>query len=88
MSEKIVITRKDLFEQVWSEPMTKLAKKYGLSNVGLRKKIRKLSIPLPKRGYWQRKQFADPDPPPALPAYDGSEAIEFLNYPNRHNKKF
>jgi len=38
MQEKIRITRKDLYEQVWSEPMVKLAKKYGVSDVGLRKR--------------------------------------------------
>lgn len=47
MPEKIQITRKELYEQVWAEPMTRLAKKYGVSDVGLRKRCLKLNIPVP-----------------------------------------
>jgi len=36
--------------------MWTLAKKYGISDVGLAKVCRKLTIPLPGRGYWARKQ--------------------------------
>ena len=36
--------------------MQTLAKKYGISDVGLAKTCRKLSIPLPGRGYWARKE--------------------------------
>ena len=39
--------REDLYEQVWSEPMIKLANRCGISDVGLRKICRKLEIPLP-----------------------------------------
>jgi hypothetical protein len=31
-----------------------LAEKYGISDVGLAKNCRKLSIPLPGRGYWAK----------------------------------
>jgi hypothetical protein len=47
--------RNELYEEVWATPMAKLAKKYGISDVGLAKVCRKLSIPLPGRGYWARK---------------------------------
>lgn len=36
--------------------MQTLAKKYGISDVGLAKTCRKLFIPLPGRGYWARKE--------------------------------
>lgn len=48
--------RDELYEEVWTTPMKTLAKKYGLSDVGLAKTCRKLSIPLPGRGYWARKE--------------------------------
>jgi hypothetical protein len=32
----IVITRKHLYERVWVEPIQKLSKEYGLSDVGSR----------------------------------------------------
>jgi len=48
--------RDELYEEVWATPMQTLAKKYGISDVGLAKVCRKLSIPLPGRGYWARKE--------------------------------
>jgi hypothetical protein len=46
--------REELFEAVWSTPMRKLAQRYGISDVGLAKVCRKLSIPLPGLGYWAK----------------------------------
>ncbi len=48
--------RDELYEEVWTTPMQILAKKYGISDVGLAKTCRKLFIPLPGRGYWARKE--------------------------------
>ena len=36
--------------------MAKLAKQYGISDVGLAKVCRKLAIPVPGRGYWAKKE--------------------------------
>jgi hypothetical protein len=55
-TDSLTLTRKELYDLVWSEPMTKLADRFGLSDVGLKKKCRKLNIPVPSRGYWARKQ--------------------------------
>jgi hypothetical protein len=48
--------REELYQEVWSAAMWTLAKKYGISDVGLAKVCRKLNIPLPGRGYWAKKQ--------------------------------
>ena len=48
--------RDSLYEEVWATPMAKLAKKYGISDVGLAKVCRKLTIPVPGRGYWAKKE--------------------------------
>ena len=53
----ITITRKTLYNQVWSEPMLHLARRYGISDVGLAKICRKHNIPKPPRGYWAKLQF-------------------------------
>ncbi|MBA4418724.1 MAG: hypothetical protein C0392_12570 [Syntrophus sp. (in: bacteria)] len=55
LQHEIVVTREELYNQVWSEPMTKLSLKYGLSDVGLAKICKKLNIPRPPRGYWAQK---------------------------------
>jgi hypothetical protein len=47
----ISIPRHQLYEQVWSQPMTLLARQYGISDVALAKICRKLGVPYPGRGY-------------------------------------
>lgn len=55
--ETIKFTRKELYDLVWENPLSKLARKYNLSDNGLRKVCKKLDIPLPKNGHWQKIQF-------------------------------
>ena len=50
------LTREELYAQVWAEPMTKLARRYGLSDRGLAKICTRMGIPVPGRGYWARVQ--------------------------------
>ena len=40
------ITRQALYEAVWAQPITKLAKDFGVSDVGLAKACRKLAVSL------------------------------------------
>jgi hypothetical protein len=53
-SEIINLTRAELYEKVWTTPMQKLAKEFGLSDVGLSKLCHRHEIPVPGRGYWAR----------------------------------
>jgi len=63
----ITISRKELYEQVWSEPVMQLAKRYGFSDVWLAKICRRHDIPRPPRGYWARKQSGQKVPRTPLP---------------------
>tara|TARA_R110002072_G_scaffold3149_9_gene23541 strand:- start:3436 stop:4593 length:1158 start_codon:yes stop_codon:yes gene_type:complete len=66
--EVIILTRKELYESVWMEPIVKLAKEWGMSDVGLAKACRRHDIPIPPRGYWAKKEFGKPLPKrPVLP---------------------
>lgn len=47
--------RELLYEEVWQSPVSKVAEKYGISDVAIAKVCRKLKIPVPGRGYWARK---------------------------------
>jgi hypothetical protein len=49
------ITREQLYEEVWAEPITKVAGRYGVSDVAVAKWCRKLNVPRPGRGYWAQK---------------------------------
>jgi hypothetical protein len=58
-----------LYEEVWTEPVQKLAKKYGVFDVGLAKACRKLRVPLPGLGYWAKRMAGKQvRMRPALPA--------------------
>jgi len=52
----IEISRKDLYERVWAEPIQKISREYGLSDVGLAKVCHRYNIPVPPRGYWAKLQ--------------------------------
>lgn len=67
---KIKLEREKLYEEIWSEPVSILAVRYGLSDVGLAKTCRRLNIPLPGRGYWAKiraGQIVEKIPLPPLP---------------------
>ena len=53
-AELQTIHRRKLYEQVWSEPVMKVAPRYGLSDSGLLKICDRLGIPTPGLGYWAR----------------------------------
>ncbi|CAG1771496.1 hypothetical protein BAC3_01858 [uncultured bacterium] len=72
------VKREELYERIWTQPVVQIAKEYGLSDVGLRKKCKKFKIPLPPLGYWAKKQFGKPiGERPPLPPYDGEKEIKF-----------
>lgn len=72
----MTISRKQLYDQVWQEPMCRLAQRYGISDVGLAKICRKHDIPIPARGYWAKKQAGHNPPQIALPNPSKELSIE------------
>jgi hypothetical protein len=58
--KEVKLTRKKLYDLVWSEPLTKLAKKFGSSDNILRATCKKYNIPLPKSGHWMKIQYGKP----------------------------
>src|SRR6266849_3762714 len=63
----ITYRRGELYEQVWAEPMTTVAARFGVSSVALGKMCRKLGVPAPPRGYWAKRKFGHAPRPPPLP---------------------
>lgn len=49
-------SRQELYELVWSKSMLALSKEYNISDVGLRKMCRRMEIPVPRLGHWQKVQ--------------------------------
>ncbi len=65
MDKPITMSREALYQLVWSEPISTLAKRFDLSDQGLSKKCAKHRIPCPKVGYWAKVQHGhQPDKTP------------------------
>ena len=54
-SSDVTLTREQLYDFVWNEPVRTVAARYGLSDRGLAKICVRLHVPLPGRGYWAQK---------------------------------
>src|ERR1700722_9092027 len=65
--ERLTLSREDLYELAWSKPISELAKDFGISDVGLAKRCRRLGVPLPGRGYWARIDAGQKPYRPKLP---------------------
>lgn len=65
--EKKEPSREELYELVWSKPMASLSLELGISDVALKKRCRKLSIPTPRRGYWAKVEAGKRVVRPKLP---------------------
>ncbi|MCJ7764759.1 MAG: hypothetical protein MUP09_02340 [Thiovulaceae bacterium] len=64
------IDREQLYKQVWSEPLTKLAPRYKLTPYALKKLCDRFVIPLPTVGHWSKIAYAKAVDIPSLPVYE------------------
>ena len=83
MSSLKTLSRKELYELVWSMPVRDLAKQFDISDRGLAKKCETHKVPRPPQGYWlkneqDRKRLVKP-----LPTNDDEwlETIDFFPRP-------
>lgn len=70
------LSRKQLYELIWSTPASKLAQQFGVSDVAIAKRCRKLNVPRPPRGYWAKIAVGETPPKPPLPPDPTSEVVE------------
>lgn len=76
--KEVRISREELYEQVWSERLSDIIKKYYISENGLIKKCREWNIPLPNLKYWIKlKDTTNPPERIPLPKYSGYDMEYF-----------
>ena len=80
-----LITRIELYEQIWDTPISLLAKKYGISDVGLAKICRRMDIPRPPRGYWSKLKIGKAPPKSQLRPISDSGLDRILITPTPKN---
>lgn len=69
MDLTVTLTRRQLYDLVWSKPMTAIAAEFGVSSVAFAKNCTKLDVPRPGRGYWQQLACGlEPEREPLRPA--------------------
>jgi hypothetical protein len=66
-SDPPIYRRQDLYDQVWTEPLRDVARRYGISDVALGKICKKLDVPRPPRGHWAKKAVGKHGKQPPLP---------------------
>lgn len=69
------ITRQELYDEVWSMAVSKLAPKYNLSDVGFAKFCKRCDIPRPPRGYWAKLEAGKNVKKTPLPKHDEEDEI-------------
>ena len=81
--------RAKLYEEVevWAEAVTKVAKRYGISDVALRKICRKLAVPLPPLGYWAKLAAGKKLPTPRLSTHSGPDVSGDINPPDSEDQR-
>lgn len=64
------INREQLYQEVWSIPLTKLAPVYNLPTYEMKKLCDTFCVPLPKVGHWSKVAFGKIFEVPPLPLYN------------------
>ena len=59
--------REKLYKEIWAEPMIKVVQRYNVSDVALKKTCKKLNVPVPGKGYWNKIYAGEKIPVPQLP---------------------
>lgn len=70
------LTREELYELVWTTPMSRLAAAFAISDVGLKKLCARHDIPTPPRGYWARQDAGRAPARPSLPPSNARAPIQ------------
>lgn len=67
MDETEQLTRADLYDLVWNQPMKDLPEVLGVSANSVKNACRKFNIPVPDRGYWTQIKAGKTVKRPAMP---------------------
>lgn len=77
MSRNDPVTRATLYEEVWAEPMTKVAARYGVSSSFLARVCTRMNVPRPERGYWAKLAAGKAPKQPPLPNARPGDELEW-----------
>lgn len=71
------LTRETLYVLVWSEPMLKVADRFGVSSSYMARVCTLLNVPRPERGYWAKLAVGKAPKQPLLPEPQPGDPLEW-----------
>ncbi len=74
------VSREQLYEEVWAEPMITVALKYEVSSSFLARICTWLNVPRPERGYWAKLAVGKVSKRPPLPEAAAGDELEWNRY--------
>lgn len=72
------LTREELYEMVWTKPVTKIAAELNVSATAIAKICKQLTVPRPPRGYWARLRHGYEVHKPPLPKATANTRIKYV----------
>lgn len=72
---KKIFSRKVLYDEIWENALTNVAKKYGIPGNKLKAACIKANIPLPTNSYWGNVQTGNPVQKPELPLSESDDVL-------------
>src|SRR5580658_3804871 len=72
------VSRERLYEEVWAEPMTTVAKRYDVSSNFLARVCERLNVPRPSRGHWAQAKVGRVGKRPPLPEPRPGDNVEWV----------
>lgn len=76
-SEAGPVSRAQLYELVWREPMLRVGERFGLSSSYMARVCTELRVPRPPRGYWAQREFGKAPAQEPLPDARPGEITEW-----------
>lgn len=78
---RTIYEREKLYDEVWQEPVVVVARRYGISNIMVKKICRRLKVPVPPLGYWAKLRAGKPVERPPLPPHGPTFFVGYFHEP-------
>ena len=71
------VSREALYEMVWSQPMLRVAARFGVSSSYMARVCTLLNVPRPERGYWAKLALGEAPNQPPVPEPRPGDPLEW-----------
>ena len=86
-NDDTLLDRETLYKLVWSEPMLKVAARFGVSSNYMARICTRLNVPKPSRGYWAKKAVGKAPQIPPLPEPTPRDELAWVRPGQQYHKK-